>query len=158
MNTTYVPYGAEGARGAANQAAQDRNAATLGVQSDASRAAAKATVLYANPSWDLVDAAGASDFELAELEEADLPEDMRSMTPAERRDHIDSRRQARAAIQKKILTVNAERQRHLKAERRKRGSGPASLDDAMRRAIRDQAARKKFTFNDEPTEEPQSPE
>ena len=140
LNATYLPYGARGQAGAANQAAQDRNAAALGVQSGASRAAAKATALYDNAAWDLVDASRDEDFEPAELKEEEMPENMRSMTPQERAAYIEGMRRARAAVQKKIQEANAARQRYLEAERQKRG-GKASLDDAMRQAIREQAAR-----------------
>ena len=140
LNATYIPYGARGRAGAANQAAQDRNAAALGVQSGASRAAAKATALYENAAWDLVDASRDEDFDAAELKKEEMPEDMRSMTPQERLAYIEGMRRARAAVQKKIQEVNAARQKYLEAERQKR-CGKASLDDAMRQAIREQAAR-----------------
>jgi hypothetical protein len=148
LNATYVPYGRRGDEGAANQEAQDHNAAGLGVQSVASRVAAKATALYHNAAWDLVDAAASADFDLAEVKEEDLPENMRSMAAPERRAHVEEQRQARAAIQKKIRQVNAEREGYLKAKRAQRGGGKTSLDDAMRQAIRQQGADKGLTFEE----------
>ena len=148
LNATYVAYGRRGREGQANQAAQDRNAGLLGEQSSASRSVAKASALYDNSAWDLVDAAAQPEFEMADVDKEELPEKMRSMTNDEREAYIDGMRSARAAIQKKIQEVSVARQKYLDTERRKRDGDGAALDDAMKKSIRDQAARKDFKFDD----------
>src|SRR5262249_18109375 len=56
LNTTYVVYGGqENTARQLNQAVQDANAAQAGLGVAAARAASKATGLYRNEMWDLVD-------------------------------------------------------------------------------------------------------
>lgn len=141
LNATYLPYGSVGQTGAANQARQDRNAAKLGAESDSSRTVAKATALYENAAWDLVDASRDKDFDPAELKAEELPENMRQLTPEERRAYLRGMRRARADIQQRIQQVNVARQKHLAAQRGKGSAGQASLGEEMRRAIREQVGR-----------------
>jgi len=145
LNATYVPYGAQGAAGAANQVAQDRNSLSMGRQSCASRAAAKSSKLYTNAFWDLVDALRDGTVELDKIKDAELPECMRPMSPAERTAYVEGMRQSRAAIQEEIQEVNAARQRYLAAERA-RQSGQTGLDDAILDALHKQAEAKGFMF------------
>ena len=65
----------------------------------AERAAAKSTFQYNARLWDLVDASREKDFDLAKIKDADLPEEMRKMTLAERRAYIAKKAAERAAIQ-----------------------------------------------------------
>ncbi len=85
LNTTYLAYGAAGHVGLAEQAAQDANAATVGGAAAAQRGSAKATALYRNVRWDLVDASQEEGFDLAKIKDADLPEEMRSMDLPQRK-------------------------------------------------------------------------
>lgn len=146
LNSTYIPYGAKGAAGLANQRAQDANARKLGVQSCSSRVAAKGCGLYTNAVWDLVDATQQEDFKLASLKSQDLPEEMRSMTIEQRRAYIEGMRAVRQTINKKITATNTDRQAYLSAESRKDNAGKLSLDVAMLQALRDQARTKGFSF------------
>ena len=59
LNSTFVPFGENGAAAAENQKAQDENVASLGVSVAASRAVTKAGPLYEG-DWDLVDAVDGS--------------------------------------------------------------------------------------------------
>ena len=67
LNTTYVPYGAEASVWAANQVEQDRNAVGMNVAAAAQRCQTKASGLYTNARWDLVDACRDATFELAKV-------------------------------------------------------------------------------------------
>ena len=152
LNATYLPYGRRGRAGAANQLEQDGNALRLGAQSNSSRIVAKAGALYDNAVWDLVDASRQEGFDLDQVEEAELPEAMHPMNAEERLTYLRGKQAAREAVQKKTRQVSAERETYLRAERAKRGLGGTSLDQAMRRAIRTQAAQKGFGFNNGPAE------
>jgi hypothetical protein len=145
LNATYIPYGALGAAGLANQLAQDANAGKMGVQSCSSRVAAKGCGLYSNASWDLVDATTQAEFDLTALKTHELPEHMRDMTPDARRNYVEGVRAVRKAIHDKIQTVTAERKVWLQTETRKRGGGE-SLDNAILASLRRQAGAKGFTF------------
>ena len=144
LNGTYLPYGAHGADGLANQLAQDGNASRLGVQSCSSRIVAKGSALYNNASWDLVDATLQEGFDWAALGEENLPEELRSMTDEERIRHVAEKRAEREAIQLRIQELSAQREEHIKAALARERMA-AGLDEAMREAIRNQAKAKGFT-------------
>ncbi len=147
LNETYVPYGAAGREGAANQVAQDANAAHVAPAAAAQRAVAKSSGLYTNARWDLVDASRNTDFVLADVPAADLPEEMRTMTPAERRDHLERLGERRRNIQAEIQELAKEQRRFIEAERARRADkADASLDAALRESLTAQAEARGFTF------------
>jgi hypothetical protein len=78
------------------------------------------------------------------------------LSPEERQDYLKEKQSARKAVQKKIRDVSAKREAYLKAERAKRSGGKASLDDAMRTALRQQAEQRGFEFDDPAAEPAQS--
>lgn len=136
LNQTYVAYGEQGERYKANQSAQDRNAESMSLPSVASRAVAKAGRLYRNESWDLVDAVD-SGVAVEELDEDALPEEMRPMTTAERREYVDSLATRRQEIRAQIATLGVQRQDYIQDERnRQAAKGEAGLDEAMLEGIR----------------------
>lgn len=145
LNATYIPFGAGGRAGCQNQLAQDENAATMGVQAAPSRVAAKASKLYRNAAWDLVDAFLEKDFALADVDDEELPADLRPLTLAEREAVIQQKLAARQDVQRRIAEVNAAREAYLRAERAKQGD-KVGLDDAIVAALRSQAESKGFTF------------
>ncbi len=147
LNATYVPYGKHGATGCANQWRQDGNAQQMGAQSEASRVAAKASALYSNAFWDLVDACKQKQVTIGELKDEDLPENMRKMSAGERQAYIDGMATARAAVQKEIAEANIARQKYIEEEMKKRGETTSSLDEALLKALREQAAKMGFKFD-----------
>lgn len=150
LNVTYVPYGARGRVGRKKQLDQDENAARMGEQSANSRTAAKATAMYSNSKWDLVDAVEEKDFRLESVEKEALPEAMRSMTIQEREAYVGGMRAARGAVQNKIKKLSKARDEFLKKERARQKIGDkTSLDDALLKSIREHAEKKGFKFSDE---------
>ncbi len=146
LNTTYVAYGARGGKGLSLQTAQDSNARTLSPSASAERAVAKAGGLYRNAAWDLVDAMKEKKVDLAKVPEAELPENMRKMTPEQRKQAAE-----REKIQKEIKDLDAKRKAHVKEEMNKRGlEEGASFDAALRKAVRLQAESKDFKFEEKP--------
>jgi len=147
LNTTYIPYGDRGRRGLLNQSKQDVNSGTMGAPASAERAVAKASAVYHNAAWDLVDALKDGKIDLAEAKAEDLPEPMRKMTVEQRKAHVAQHAKRRAEIQAKIRKLNAQRAEHVKKEMAARGlSEKAALDAALRSAIRVQATQKGFVF------------
>ncbi len=144
LNDTYLPYRPDGARGLANQVAQDSNASRLGVQSCSARIVAKGSALYTNASWDLVDATQKGVVDLARMHPEDLPAEMREMSDEQRTAHVERKRAAREAIQLEIQELSAARERFIKdtlaRERMARG-----LDEAMKTSLLEQAKGKGFT-------------
>ena len=146
INATYIPYGLHGEAGRDNQLQQDGNAQIMGNESFNCRNVAKASSLYFNGSWDLVDAVTQEGFKLEEVDVNTLPENMQHMTPEERKCYIEGRRAERETIQKQILELAGEREAYLKEAYKKVTKG-TSLDDAIRQALHKQAARKGLTFS-----------
>jgi hypothetical protein len=149
INGTYLPYGAQGAWSCENQQRQDANAAGASSGAAAGRAASKASFNYRNGHWDLVDATADKEFDLSKVEDEDLPEDLRKLSVEERRKVIEGKRAERAKIQGEIAELSKKRQAFLdKAVKEAGGSADAAFDTAVRRAIREQARSKGFTFSD----------
>lgn len=144
LNDTYVPFGAAGREGAANQVAQDANVAPSAA---AQRAVAKSSGLYTNARWDLVNASRNRDCALADEPVAELPEEMRIMTPTERREHLERLGERRRRIQAEIQELAEEQCRFVDAERTKQGGkAGASLEAALRDSLTAQAEARGFTF------------
>ena len=150
INHTYLAYGARGAMGREMQAAADTTAAAASPAVFASRVVAKAGGQYRNSSWDLVDAMGRKDFDLAKVKTEELPAEMQGMTLDQRRTHLDSMAKKRTDVQQQINDLNVQRQKFIAGEMKKGGkSADNAFDTAMLRAIREQAARKNFEFEKE---------
>ncbi|MGB2824524.1 MAG: vWA domain-containing protein [Phycisphaerae bacterium] len=147
LNRTYVTYGRAGEVGAAMQKAMDGKAAKLHPSAAAERTQSKASGLYVNTKWDLVDATRQGGVKLEDLAEAELPDEMKKMTPEQRKAHVEKQGRRRAEIQKEIQAVSAKRGDYVKKEMAKQGlSDKHSLDAALRAAVREQAERKDFKF------------
>lgn len=146
LNATYVPYGDAGSRGAANQLEQDVAARKMGPASIASRAAAKATAMYDNSNWDLVDAVAGGRVELKDLKEEALPVPMQAMAPAERETHLKKVRSERDDIQRQIGELQSARANFLATARVQAAGGKTALDEAIEKSIQEQAAAKGFEF------------
>jgi hypothetical protein len=145
LNRTYIAYGSEGAGGKTRQKEQDLNAAAMSGEVLAQRTAAKAAPQYDNSSWDLVDAKKSGRVKLEELSEAELPPEMKGMPAKERGEYVAAMQARREALQKRISALNGERERFV-CDAMKDRPAAATLDEAILRALRRQAAGKGLTF------------
>ena len=151
INTTYLGYGAAGAPGAANQAAQDSNAARAGGGRGGSaveRSITKATGAYQNATWDLVDAVNTKKVDLATLKDEDLPEEMRNLDAPGRADYLAQKTKERDDIKTKIQQISADRDKYI-ADQRKT-TPESTLDAAVLGTVRTQATKNGMTFPDAP--------
>ena len=147
LNGTYVPYGAKGKDGQMNQMAQEGNSASLGAANYASRQVTRANAYYRNESWDLVDAVANGKVKLDEVKNEELPAEMQKMTRAEQQAHVEAQAKRRAEIQKQINDLNGQRKEYVAAEEKKQAQGaPADLGKVMRDAVREEAAKKGYSF------------
>ena len=147
LNKTYLAFGRMGQAGLARQAAQDANAFNASPAAIASRSFSKANAVYCNDAWDLVDAIKNGKCKLEELKEEELPADLRKLDQAARKVKVEEASRQRGDIQAKILTLNKDRESFLAAERKKQiGAKDDTLDQAIVKAIRDQATRHNFKF------------
>jgi hypothetical protein len=150
LNTTYLAYGTQAVRREkrANQTEQDKSAARF--HAAAGRAVSKATGLYRNADWDLVDRLKDDPkFDVTKLSEAELCDEMKKMKPAERALHVKKKLAQREAIQKDIAELSQKRAEYIKQALKKDSKkGDKAFDDAVRAALRQQAQQKGFTIPD----------
>jgi Skp family chaperone for outer membrane proteins len=82
------------------------------------------------------------------MEAEDLPDDMRDMTKAERKAHVDKLAKERADLQAKIEKLAGERRDYVaKKEAEQAAEGQATLGGAMIKAVRAQAESAGFEFD-----------
>ena len=148
LNKTYVAFGHNGASYQANQQAQDENAQMMSATAAASRAVTKASLLYNSAHWDLVDVVREGQ-KLEELDEEELPEEMRSMDDDERNDYIERQTEQRSVLQRRIAKLDKERRTYIDAKRKDTQTDSAKgLDQAIQEALRALAERKGFRFDE----------
>jgi hypothetical protein len=146
LNATYLAYGERGAWAQGNQIEQDGNAATMGGQVAAQRCVTKASGLYDNRSWDLVDACRDPAFTLDSIPVDQLPEAMRALSPEGRRAFVAARAEERAKAQAIVAELAAKREVFLAEARARDAAAGRGLDAALREAIRAQARQRGFAF------------
>ena len=131
LNRTYLPYGDARKRleAAQRQAAQDANAAQAAAGVAAARVAVKASGLYRNTGWDLVDALSEGKVKLDELKADELPDALRALAPAERQAHVEKLAAERKQIQDQINKLTAVRKVYLAEQEKK-------LQEQMQRRCR----------------------
>lgn len=147
LNATYVPYGAQGAAMQQRQNAQDANAKKLSASSVSTRARSKASGLYKNAGWDLVDATRDGTVKVEALDPAELPPELRKLGPAERKAYVEQKGKERAALQQQIASASQARAAFLAKEQAKAAQGSTdTLDSAMIKAVRAKAKKSRYTF------------
>jgi hypothetical protein len=150
LNRTYLGFGDRGRKAKEEQVAQDAAAGEVGGAGvQAERAAAKASGAYNSSGWDLVDASKDKDFKLDEVRDEELPEEMKKMTPEERKAHLEKMSAEREKLQKQIQEKAVERQKFIDEEMKKSGmSADKSFDEAVRKMLKAQAEKKGMTMEE----------
>ena len=142
-----MAYGAHGRASAERQKAQDENAQAAAPGSMTARAVSKSSALYRNSAWDLVDAYRDGTVDLAKVAEADLPDELRKLTPDQRKAFVEARQAERKRLQARIQTLNAERETFVRAELKKKGlAGENTLDAALVKLVHDQGGKAGWKF------------
>lgn len=144
LNETYVFFGKEAKKLAERQVAQDANAAQAGLGVAAARAQAKAGQLYRFSENDLVQKLlDDPKFDVTKVAEADLPEELQRMKPADRQKHLENLAAKRKEVQKKVAELAAKREAYIAEQSRKQGqTAEQTFDTAIRQVLREQAAKK----------------
>jgi Mg-chelatase subunit ChlD len=149
LGGTYLAYG--GGEGAAGQRFREDSAkkqasteskvlADAPSTAQADRAMNKAinTNAYAN---DLIQAVENETVKLEDVKEADLPENLKKMSPTERKQEVEKRVGQRKAIRAEIVELSKKRDEFIKAERVKSGKQDG-FDAAVSSALSEQMLRK----------------
>lgn len=148
LNKTYLAYGKAEERASKQllQRQQDVNAAKAASAAAIARNATKASGLYRNESWDLVDRLkNDKSFDLSKLKDSELCEELQKIPAAERLDFVQKKLEQREALNKRIRELNIERQKIVDAELRKNAAAASkALDQAIQQTIREQAAQRGF--------------
>jgi hypothetical protein len=151
MNPTYVAFGAQRDMWVCNQVAQDGNAASLNSAAAATRCQTKASGLYDNRHWDLVDACEVATFKLEDVKKEDLPEALRTLSLADLRAHIATQRGKRAELKAKVAEIGKQRDAFVLAEQKKLGAArDTQFEKVVLEAVRQQATARGFTRKVEP--------
>lgn len=140
LNKTYCGYGDQRREKALNQTLQDANAAKAAPAAEVSRALTKASSNYDNRNWDLVDAVCKDKVDPATIKKEDLPEELRALNEIDLKAHVAKLAAERTAVQEKIRILNEARETFLAAQAKATG-GPDTLDTAVAKTIRAQAAK-----------------
>jgi hypothetical protein len=109
------------------------------------RALTKASANYRNSNWDLIDACKEGKVKLETLKDEDLPTEMKKMNVEQRKVYLEKQSAEREELQTKINRLNAERSKFV-AEKNKQSAATDTLDAVMTSAIREQAAKRNYTF------------
>lgn len=143
LNKTYVAYGGKGKEAVARQEAQDKNAGGLSASSMSTRAMAKASPMYRNGDWDIVDAKK----EGKKIAADEMPAELRNLNDAERDAFIAKKAEERATLQKQIGTLAAQREQYVQGEMQKRAKDTTkSMDDALIESAKSQAQKADYAF------------
>jgi len=143
LNKTYVAYGRIGEARIMQQAAEDDNAMEYSGANAVSRTVSKSSHLYTNSSWDLVDAEKDKDFKYEDLEDDDLPKELKGKNAAEIKAYVEKKRKERESIQNEIQTLNQKRRTYISTQQK---DEEGRLDNAMIQAIKTQAKAKKYKW------------
>lgn len=148
LNDTYLGYGESGKKRKAMQEAEDMNASKYGSANAAQRAATKASSSYKTDSWDMVDAQKAGKLNMESIPEEDLPDELKNLTPQQRKAYLDQKAEERKQIQAKINQLEAERRAYIANERSKKSadSKDNTLDNAIMETLKYQGQKKKYQF------------
>ena len=144
LNNTYVPYGAFGKIKHERQLAEDKKSLEISEGLMAKRAESKASKLYNNRSWDLVDAVKEESVEIESIPADELPEEMQSMKSEERKAYVSEKAREREQIQNEIASLS--RQRKTWVAQQPSTPDADTLDEAIISVVRKQARSKSYEF------------
>lgn len=143
LNKTYIAYGSSGSRKMAIQAEQDMNASGYSKANAVKRTISKSSHLYKNKSWDLVDAMEQEEVVIEDIDDEALPMELKGKTKTEIKTYVTKKSKEREAIQNEITALNTKRKSYLSKQKSVRSN---NLENVMTKAIKEQAKKKKYTW------------
>jgi hypothetical protein len=144
LNTTYIGYGYYGAANTLRQEEVDKFNYKLSPSAGAKRTAAKAkSNVYANSTWDLVDAVKADSAYYSKVDMKTLPDSLKNKTRDQLQQLIKIKAAERSVIQKEIETANTSREKYIAAEKAKAvvKNNEQTLETEVEKIIKQQARR-----------------
>jgi hypothetical protein len=147
LNGTYIAYGYNAAYLSANQSKQDMLNTTMSKTAGIKRIKAKSNAaVYKNAQWDLVDARNNDSIKFAMIDKTILPDSLKNKTAAEIEKVVIEKSKERSAVQKEIISLNAQRDAFIAAEKAKNATNrtQATLETEVEKIIKEQARRFKM--------------
>ena len=155
MNSTFVWYGPGGQKAATNQKAQDDNARKMSDHAFAARMSTKIGHLYHHAHHDLIDALAHGKVDLTKMRPAQMPENLRAMSPDQRKAFLNGKTVERNQIRRQMADVISKRhsfiQKTMSDQPGIKGQNMTVLGDALVNAVRRQAIAKGFQFGNQRT-------
>ena len=151
LNQTYVPYGNAGKKNKLRQDEQDKLSSNISSGLLAKRAKSKSSSFYNNSDWDLVDAfkdGKMNEAELSKIEASALPAPMKAMSIKEKKEYVQEQAQKRDKINKEIADLSRSRAKYVAKEKKKQLAAAPSVSDALTKAIKKQAEKKDYKFEE----------
>ena len=145
LNKTYVAYGASGRTNVTAQRTHDEVAAAAPAVA-ADRATAKASTLYKNEAWDLVDAIKEDATKLEKISRQDLPVELRSLTRDQQKTYLKKMEGERANLQKQIQNLAKKREAFVEQEKKKSGITQDAFDAQVLSTLKAQGKEKGISF------------
>lgn len=147
LNDTYVPYGEKGQQKAARQLEQDKKSRDISLGLAAKRTQAKASAVYDNASWDLVDAIEQGRVDLESVEAEALPQELRKLDKQKQEAFLRRKADERKKIKEEIRLLGQARNAYV-AEQQAASPAPAvgTIDKVMSEAIHKEAEKKHYTI------------
>ncbi|MBM1106016.1 VWA domain-containing protein [Aurantibacter crassamenti] len=145
LNKTYISYGSLGASKSQMQRTQDANAAEMEEAVAIKRAVSKSSRLYSNSSWDMVDAVENNKIDISEINDDELPSDLKGKSPKAIESYLKDKKEERTQIQNEIQELNKKREAYIATNQKEDSKG--ALENAMLGAIKKQAAKKDYKFD-----------
>jgi len=150
LGSTYLAYGGgAGAAGASyREEAKARQISAETKVASAAPAAAQADRAYNKALnkdayvGDLLQSIENESVKLDDVKAEDLPDDLKKLSPDERKKEIEKRLTERKKIRDEIVTLSKQRDAHITAERKKSTGGQNGFDAAVASALKDQMAKK----------------
>ena len=144
LNATYWSYGADGSRAKEMQVLQDKNAESMSASVKAKRAVSKASALYDNSRWDVLDAVNSDSTWIEKTKDDALPQQLKNKSLAEKKSILSSNAHLRTTYSARINQLNIEREIYIRSN--SKDPQVNTLSNALILAIHKQAASKGFVF------------
>ncbi len=136
LNDTYISYGSKGTAKKESQLQQDVNAKSVSSANFTERAVSKTKKVYDNKSWDLVDKAKESAVALEEVQESELPDELKNKSKQEIKAIVAQKDTERTGLQKEIAELAKKRQDYIDEQVKKdAGKTGDDLGEAINQSV-----------------------
>ena len=119
INATYIGYGRQGYMKKNNQEVQDKNAESISSANFTERTLSKASSVYTNSEWDLVDKYKDDKTVISKIKKEELPKELANKSTKEIEEFINEKTKEREKLQKEIAELAKKRQEFIDKERDK---------------------------------------